>query len=475
MPGRLVQRTWQHDPTTYAPAKHRRACRYDAFVPTGLTGMPLSLDAKVAGVVSEAEHAIRTLNQTSGPALAPLARLLLRTESIASSKVEGMQLGVRELARAEARVDSGRKASAVALEVLANIDAMALAVEEAALVDRFGVREIVAIHQRLMERAENKQVAGRIRTQQNWIGGNDYNPCGADFVPPPPEDVGRLLEDLCDAINDDRLPPLVQAALVHAQFETIHPFEDGNGRTGRALIHVILRRRHLAPAYLPPISVVLADAKDRYIDGLTRFRSDGMGGVGDWIERFAGGTARAANLARAYLREVETLSIDWQERLAASPAAPRQGAAAWAVITVLPAYPMITAGVAVAATGRARAAVYQAIEQLEGAGVLIPLSESRRNRAWEAAGLLDLIAGLEAGRLREERPITPDEARTATDDGWPNVVSKKSMTAAIVAIAAATTVEELDAIERSAKSVGYDNEGQLLTSLRAAREALGAK
>jgi Fic family protein len=309
-----------------------------------------------------------------------------------------MQLGVRELARAEARVESGRPASATAIEVLANIDAMVLAMDEAALVDRFGLPEILAIHHRLMERAENKHVAGRLRTHQNWIGGNDYNPCGADFVPPPPEEVDRLLADLCEAINDDRLPPLVQAALVHAQFETIHPFDDGNGRTGRALIQVILRRRGVAPSYVPPISVALAAAKDRYITGLTRFRFH-EDGIGEWIEHVAGATARAAHLAKAYLEAVEALSTTWREQLAASPAAPRRGAAAWAVLDVLPAHPMITGPVAAAATGRAKSAIYQAIEQLEGAGVLIALSESRRNQTWEVANLLDLIAGLEAGQF----------------------------------------------------------------------------
>jgi len=395
MPGRLVQLTWASDPTIYAPPKYKRACGYEAFVPDPITAMPLSLDAGIAGLVSEAENAIRNLNDKARPALAPIARLLLRTESIASSKVEGMQLGVRELARAEARAESGQKASTLAIEVLANVDAMALAVEDAAVAERFGVGEIIAIHQRLMERAENRSVAGKIRTRQNWIGGNDYNPCGADFVPPPPAHVSALLDDLCEAINDDRLPPIVQAALVHAQFETIHPFDDGNGRTGRALIHVILRRRRVAPEYLPPVSVVLAAAKDRYVEGLTAFRGDG---IGAWIEHFAVASARAANLARDYVDAVEALMADWRQRLAGSPSAPRKGAAAWAIIDVLPAHPMITAPVAVAATGRAKAAVYQAIEQLQEAGVVVPLSESRRNQVWEATGLLDIIAALEAGR-----------------------------------------------------------------------------
>ncbi len=351
----------------------------------------------LAGLVSEAEQALRELNDEGGVALAPLARLLLRTESIASSKVEGLQLGVRELAWAEARAESGIAPGPTALEVLANIDAMVLAVDEAAEVERFGDADILAIHRRLLERAPHRHIAGRFRTVQNWIGGNDYNPCGADFVPPPPEELGRLLADLCDAINDDVLSPLVQAALVHAQFETIHPFDDGNGRTGRALVHVVLRRRGMAPRFLPPISVVFAGARDSYVAALTRFREAGTDGAGEWIEHFAAATLRAAHLARAYVGAVRALQARWREQLRAQDRVPRADAAAWAVIDLLPAHPMISAPVAAAVTGRAKSRVYEAIEQLVTAGVLLPLSSGQRNRWWEADGLLDLVAELEGG------------------------------------------------------------------------------
>ncbi len=397
MPGRHVSRVWTYDPTLDAPAKYRRACKYDAFIPVKLAELPLSLEAKVAGAVSEAEAAIRQLNESARPALAPLARLLLRTESMASSKIEGVQAGVRQLARAEAKVEGGGKASATVLEVLANIDAMQLALDEASVITRFGVGDIVAIHRRLMARDINAtRVAGHIRTSQNWIGGNDYNPCGADFVPPPPEEVQPLLDDLCDAINDDRLPPIVQAAIVHAQFETVHPFADGNGRTGRALIHVVLKRRRVAPAYVPPISVVLAVDRDRYIEGLTRFRGER---VSEWLEQFAAAARSAARLAEAYLREVQQLGGSWRAKLSARPNPPRADAAAWAVIDVLPGYPVISASVAAAVTGRSKPQIYEALEQLVAAGVLTPLSASRRNRGWEPVGLLDLLERLEAGQL----------------------------------------------------------------------------
>ncbi len=199
---------------------------------------------------------------------------------------------------------------------------------------------------------------------------------------------------------DETLPPLVQAALVHAQFETIHPFDDGNGRTGRTLIHIVLRRRGLTPAYVPPISVLFARDREGYIDGLTAYRD---GDIDSWIERFATAARRSADLAHAYLREVDTLRDRWRSMLAEA-ADPRSDAAAWAIIDTLPAHPVITAAVAKAATGRARASIHAALDQLAEAGVLLPLTGGRRNRSWEAVGLLDLIADLEAGETPRHSP-----------------------------------------------------------------------
>jgi Fic family protein len=364
-----------------------------------LADLPIALDAATAGAVSDAEAAIAALNAHAYPALAPLARLLLRTESIASSRVEGLQLGARALARAEAKAETGRKVSGTASEIIGNIDAMELAIDRTATATTFGLDQIRDVHTRLMAASATPHIAGVIRTNQNWIGGNNYNPCGADFVPPPPEQVEALLEDLCGAINDTVLPPVVQAALVHAQFETIHPFLDGNGRTGRALIHVVFRRRGTASSYVPPISVMLAAHRDRYIQGLTEFRGVDTAA---WIRQFADACTSAAQLAQAYVGAVHTLTERWHRRLAEHPAAPRRGAAAWALIDALPAHPTITGPVAIAAIGRARAAVYAALDQLEQAGILTKLSGGERNQAWEATELLDLLEGLDAGRLPDD-------------------------------------------------------------------------
>jgi Fic family protein len=310
----------------------------------------------------------------------------LRTESIASSKVEGMQVDARSLARAEARSDVGETVGPEASEILSNINAMQLAVETAGNASELELDHLLQTHAALLADAV-AQRPGETRAVQNWIGGNDYNPCGADFVPPPPEELGALLGDLIAFCNDESLPPLAQAAYAHAQFETIHPFADGNGRTGRALIQMLLRRRRLAPDYVPPISVVFAADKEAYIKGLIRFRE---GQENEWLETFAVAAARAAEIASNYLESVEALQGEWRERVASLRL--RSDAAAWLIIDVLPAHPIISQPVAVTATGRSRPAVQQGIDQLVSVGVLAPLSTGRRNRQWEAAGLLDLVA-----------------------------------------------------------------------------------
>ncbi|MHB8577258.1 MAG: Fic family protein, partial [Dehalococcoidia bacterium] len=233
------------------------------------------------------------------------------------------------------------------------------------------------------------------RNTQNWIGGNNYNPCGAAFVPPPPEAVELLIDDLCRFCSEEILPPLLQAAVGHAQFETIHPFEDGNGRTGRALVQVILRRRGIAPTFVPPISVVLARQKERYIGGLAWFREDR---IAEWVELFAEAATAAAQLARRYSAEVLNLQHGWREQLKAH-SNPRADAAAWAIIDLLPAHPILSVPIAAAATTRTRPAVTNAITELQEAGILIPLGSSSRNRAWEADGLLDLVVSLESGKF----------------------------------------------------------------------------
>lgn len=167
---------------------------------------------------------------------------------------------------------------------------------------------------------------------------------------------------------------------------------DGNGRTGRALIHVVLRRRGIARLFVPPISLALAAGKERYIAGLTGFRGDN---VASWIAYFASAATRAALLAQRYLTEVEGLREKWRERLS-TRRAPRADAVAWLIVDLLPTHPIMTATAAIAATGRDKSSVSRGLEDLCDAGVLRPVTAGKRNQMFEARDLLALIERIES-------------------------------------------------------------------------------
>jgi Fic family protein len=197
-----------------------------------------------------------------------LARQLLRSESVASSRIEGLVLSHRRLAKA---AFSGTH-DITAQSVLGNIRALQLAVDLAARVETLEAGHLEEVHRILFESTRDEARAGALRTEQNWIGGSASTPRDAEFIPPPPELVPALVDDLCAFCNRADVPAVIQAGIAHAQFETIHPFFDGNGRVGRALILIVLRRRGLAENYLPPVSLVLAGEADRYVARLGSWR-----------------------------------------------------------------------------------------------------------------------------------------------------------------------------------------------------------
>ncbi|BDE06821.1 hypothetical protein WPS_20970 [Vulcanimicrobium alpinum] len=255
-----------------------------------------------------------------------------------------------------------------------------------------------------------------LRHVQNWIGRHDNSPNGADFVPPPPELVPELLEDLCGFCNGDSVSPVVQAAIAHAQFETIHPFIDGNGRTGRALIAMVLRRRGLALRTVPPVSLILATSAGAYVHALNATRYDGPpeGPVANaameaWIAMFAGACTRAAHDAVAFEDRIEALVATWRTRLGSL----RADAGALQLLAHLPAAPIITISSAQKLIGRNFTNTSTAIEVLVRARILIETTGARRNRSFEAVELIDAFADLEralaspSGNTHAEGPVRP--------------------------------------------------------------------
>lgn len=398
---RVVKLRWPANPDQRLSRRDREGCAYEAYVPDLLTSRPLPLDGSTAADVADAEVAIAGLNRAT-TALSDseaMARLLLRAEAVASSRIEGLEIGGRRLLKAElARTVGNSRPDVTATKVLNNIEAMRWAVESLTERPQLGVDGLLAVHERLLAGTRLERFAGQLREVQNWIGGSGFNPCSATFVPPPPERVPELMRDLCDFCNQDSLPAVAQAAIAHAQFETIHPFVDGNGRTGRALIHVVLRRRGLAPNLVPPVSLVLATWASGYIDGLTRTRYRGsrsareaVEGINAWISLFATACRRAVADAEAYEERVTELQAKWRRSLSRV----RKNSAADLLLRALPGAPIVTAQSGAALIGRSVQAVNEALPRLVESGVLKQTTVGQRNRAFEASELIDSFTALE--------------------------------------------------------------------------------
>ena len=397
---RLEERRWEGDAAGLT-RRDRRPCTYAVYRPDRLAGRRFALDGDVAADVGDAEAALVKLD-ASAAALAgaeALARLLLRAESVGSSRIEGLEVGGRRLLRADAARRLGEASRDVtALEVLGNIDAMVWGVEAIGTGRSITVHTVLEAHRRLLAGTRLERHGGRLRTVQSWLGGSSYNPCSADFVPPPPEAVAGLLDDLLAFCNNDSLPAIAQAAIAHAQFETIHPFVDGNGRTGRVLIHLVLRRRGLGRRVLPPVSLVLATWSRDYVGGLTETRhvgppdsAEAHAGANRWIALFAAACRRAVEDAARFETQVRALQASWIERAGH----PRRDSAARRLIDALPAAPILTASTAATLIDRSFQASGQAIDRLVSAGVLAQVNVGRRNRTFEAPELIDAFTALE--------------------------------------------------------------------------------
>ena len=401
-----VRRHWAGVPGGFG--RSARSFDYDAFVPDPIADAELTFSAPAVDAISQAERALRDVQRS--PELAGLESLshqLLRTEAVASSWIEGLQLSHRRLARA---LFDAASADNTARAVMGNIDAMEQAVRLGAEARDLDTDDVLRIHRLLLERTPDAGTAGRLRDRQNWIGRDGSSPYHAEFIPPPEGDVPGLVADLCAFVNRGDLPVIAKAAIAHAQFETIHPFADGNGRVGRALIHVVLRRGGVAEPFVPPVSVVLAANVRRYVDGLTGFRE---GRVSEWCELFGRSLRDAAVASEELGGNLAALQEEW--RVAAGNL--RRTSATQKLIQALGRRPIVDIRAAGELVGVSYPQARQAVLALEAAGVLRPVVVGRRrNRAWEAPQvitLLDDFAFEAATPTRDGEPRRPSPARRA--------------------------------------------------------------
>ncbi|MFE3542011.1 Fic family protein [Nocardia sp. NPDC059177] len=342
----------------------------------------LDFDSRRTTSASEAALiAVTHLEAGQGQYSASLREFLLRAEAVASSRIEHVDAGWRAFGKAFGGAATRAEAAAQVSAVRSLTDLV-----DAAATGRITEADLLSAHRVLI--APEWEKAGRFRTVQTWIGGSDYSPLNALYVPPPPELVPALVADLLAFVARDDLPILVQAAIAHAQFVSIHPFVSGNGRIGRALMSAILRRRGLTDRVTVPFSSVMLADTSRYFAQLDAYRG---GAADEFVVYLALAAVYASEAAIDSARALATLPQRWRTH-----ARPRGGSADETLLASLLEHPILTIAVANKLTTTTESATYRAIERLVDSGILEVVSDSKRNRIWAATDVFAELGALDA-------------------------------------------------------------------------------
>jgi Fic family protein len=366
---------------------------YESTIPARIADYSPRLAPDLGAEVEEAAAALARFDAyargrlgTDNPTLGPMSTILLRTESTSSSQIENLTVGARQLALAELDQSNSDNARVV----VGNVRAMEAAL---ALADRLDEDAILAMQAELLSRQRGwEEHAGSYRKGLVWVGATSVSPRGAQHVAPQAELVHEAMADLVRFMRRDDLPVLVQAAVAHAQFETIHPFGDGNGRTGRAIVHALLKAKGLVTHTTAPVSAGLLIETEEYFDALGAFRE---GDARPIVERFAAASRFAASSGSGLVDDLAG-QVD-ASRL--SLAGLRRQASAWKVLPCLVAQPVVNARFLADHLGMNDMTVQRALGQLTEAGVLEERTGLRRNRVWQHAGILQVLDAY-AQRLR---------------------------------------------------------------------------
>ncbi|MFB2585164.1 Fic family protein [Herbiconiux liukaitaii] len=370
---------WERD---YSSDTSRRAHQaaagpYQAAVPPFIAGLPVTLPSELLALADDATAALTRFDAELGMVAAPFSAILLRTESASSSQVEDITSSAKQLALAEI----GEATSGNARLVVGNVHAMEAAIE---LADRLDPASVIAMHRALLDETA-PSITGRWRQEQVWIGSRGISPHLATFVPPHHDRVPALMDDVMAFARRTDIPVLAQTALVHAQFETIHPFPDGNGRTGRALVQGMLRAGRVTRTVTVPVSAGLLHDLPGYFAALTAYRG---GDPGPIIEAIADASFAAVRNGRLLAEQLLEARDRWDAEVTV-----RSDSSVHRLKTYLLRQPVVTNRVVAAALKVSDVAAQSSIDRLVDAGVLEQSGGGRRNRRWAAN---EVLAALDA-------------------------------------------------------------------------------
>lgn len=363
----------------------RMLTEIDAAVPPMIAGLDYSIPRELIGACEEALVAVAGMDAAAADSPAEMTRFMVRTESVASSRIERVVASTEDFARALA----GSAANDSATSMVAGSSAIGMMIDTAGRRDAIRLADITEAHHILMkdDRSEGPY-AGRLRDDQNWIGGSDFSPRNAWHIPPAPARVAGLMKDLVAFSNRDDLPVIAQAAIAHAQFETIHPFGDGNGRIGRALIGAILRRRGVMHNTIVPIASGLNARRDDYFAALTAYRA---GRVVPVLALIARAAKVAGDEGRSSVERIRGMPAEWMSRLAV-----RADSTVASILPALFTNPIMTSEQAMVVAGTSHPQVYAAMSRLQEAEIVTEITGRKRDRVWASTDVMAELDDLDA-------------------------------------------------------------------------------
>ncbi len=366
-----------------------------AFIPFPLppTEPPLEINDNVQSLLDHAREKLGELELASRliPSLEWFIYAYVRKEAVTSSQIEGTQTTLADLLTLEADEHFEKDANPDIEEVCNYLDAIRYAREELRRKNGLplSMRLLNETHKRLMKGARGgDKRPGEIRQSQNWIGGS--RPGNAAFVPPPPSELPKLSSDFEKYIHaEDGLPPLIRIALLHVQFETIHPYLDGNGRMGRLLITLLLEHWGLLTQPLLYLSLFFKWSRDEYYRLLGEVRS--RGDWESWVVFFLTGVCKIAEDAVRLARHLSQIVKEDRQKVIASPAVTTF---ALKLFELLPMHPVVTMAKAVKLLKTSKPTALKAIAILQKTGVLKENTGRQRGRHFEYT---DYLAKLKFG------------------------------------------------------------------------------
>ena len=357
---------------------------YSAFVPAPLPP-PITWDGELVKALSRADQAIGRLagegRQIPNPHL--FIRSFLQREAVLSSRIEGTRTTLGELLAAQAGAQVEQSAADLS-EVVNYVAALEYGIQRLESLP-LSLRLVRELHERLM-RGVRGDVAmpGEFRRSQNWIGPPGCTLNDATYVPPPPEELMGCLGAWERFLHDETFPPLIHAALTHSQFESIHPFLDGNGRVGRLIISLLFVARGVLPTPLLYLSAYFEATRHEYYAHLLAVTQDGRWEA--WLIYFLCGVAEQAEDAINRIRRIDELFHLWSEQLGSAGSANLDK-----VLELFVEFPFWNVPMLATKLGVAYTTARRAVDRLVSAGIVSPVGDARRNRVYCAEAVLEVL------------------------------------------------------------------------------------